>query len=127
MAPVEGFRDDTRGGACRRRSSLGLPPQSHAELDSVARTAFLEISPRRSFPRKRESSLIRTDLDPRLRGGDNKSDFHPLWRAAGPRILCRNSRSDGRLAKKKRCASHMQSDEPNPEMGMEAPGSALNI
>jgi hypothetical protein len=40
-----------------------------------------------SFPRKRESTFFWADVDPRLRGGDNKGDFHLLGWAAGPCTL----------------------------------------
>jgi sugar lactone lactonase YvrE len=47
--------------------------------------SLLKISRPRSFPRKacpelaegRESSFFHTDVDPRLRGGDDNDDFHP--------------------------------------------------
>ena len=48
-----------------------------------------------------------------------------LSRPRGTRCaLCRNSLNEGRLVKKKRCVLHLQSDEPNPAIGMEAPRSA---
>jgi hypothetical protein len=45
---------------------------------TAAGVAFL------SFPRKRESRSLWTDVDPRLRGGDDNSDSHLLGWAAGP-------------------------------------------
>jgi hypothetical protein len=48
------------------------------------RSAFSKITRCRSFPRKRDSSPTWTDLDPRLRGGDNSGDFHLLGLATGP-------------------------------------------
>ena len=69
-----------------RRSALHL--LANAE---ILRFALLKITPCQSFPRKRESSRMWTELDPRLRGGDNTGDFHLLGWAAGPSILSRNS------------------------------------
>ena len=40
-----------------------------------------------SFPRKRESSSMWMDLDPRLRGGDNTGDFHLFGWDAAPSTL----------------------------------------
>jgi hypothetical protein len=37
-----------------------------------------------SFPRKRESSPLWTDVDPRLRGGDEGGDFHLFGWATSP-------------------------------------------
>jgi hypothetical protein len=37
----------------------------------------------RSFPGKRESNPLWTDVDPRLRGGDEGSDFHLIGWATG--------------------------------------------
>jgi hypothetical protein len=51
--------------------------------------ALSKITPCCSFPRKRESTFLRADVDPRLRGGDHTSDFHPARWAAGPRRLGR--------------------------------------
>jgi hypothetical protein len=43
-----------------------------------------KITPCRSFPRKREFSSFWTDVDPRLRGGDNNGDFHFVGWSPGP-------------------------------------------
>jgi hypothetical protein len=45
--------------------------------------SFFAPSKATSFPRKRESIFLWTDLDPRLRGGEEK-DYHFLGWAAGP-------------------------------------------
>jgi len=51
------------------------------------RFALSKITHWESFPRKRESSPFGTDLDPRLRGGDNNRDFHLLGWTVGPWAL----------------------------------------
>jgi len=58
----------------------GVPP---AAAQASLRGALPKISPPRSFPPRRESSFSRTDVDPRLRGGDNIDDFHLLEWATG--------------------------------------------
>ena len=60
-------------------SPLFPKPDSSITLSKIARG--------RSFPRKRESRPLWTDVDPRLRGGDNAGDFHFLGRARGPWAL----------------------------------------
>lgn len=50
---------------------------------TAAGVAFL------SFPRKRGSRFLRTDVDLRLRGGDHNSDSHLLVWAADPWIPSR--------------------------------------
>ena len=57
--------------------------------------ALLKITPRQSFPRKRESSSFWTGLGPRLRGGDNNGDFDLLGWAAGPLIPRRTRQVSG--------------------------------
>jgi hypothetical protein len=64
--------------------------------EQILRFAPSKITPRRSFPRKRESSFFRTGVDPRLRGGDNKGDFHLVGWAPGPcalRMTCDSEQS----------------------------------
>jgi len=53
----------------------------------MLRFAPLKVAAILSFPRKRESTYFWSDVDPRLRGGDNNGDFHLLGWAAGPRTL----------------------------------------
>ena len=60
-----------------------------------------KIAPCRSFPRRRESTFWRADVDPRLRGGDDNSDFHFLGWAAGACTL----RMTGRMAESLRLSS----------------------
>jgi hypothetical protein len=54
-------------------------------------SARSKITLRRSFPRKRESKFSRTDVDPRLRGGDDNGDFRLDGWTAGPCTLSGNS------------------------------------
>jgi hypothetical protein len=56
--------------------------------------ALSKITPCQSFPRKRESSRMWTELDPRLRGGDNTGDFHLFGWAARPWTLSVNCAKD---------------------------------
>jgi hypothetical protein len=67
-----------------REESPHLKAQSVRKNAEILRFALLKITPCLSFPRKRESSSMWTDVDPRLRGGDNTGDFHLLGWAAGP-------------------------------------------
>jgi hypothetical protein len=55
--------------------------------DRIPSFARSKTTPSRSFPRKRESTLFWTDVDPRLRSGDDSGDFHLLQWAAGPCTL----------------------------------------
>ena len=61
----------------------GTPYKVEARGDNTV-TRPAKIAPARSFPRKRESTFLPTDADPRLGGGDNIGDFHPAGWAAGP-------------------------------------------
>jgi hypothetical protein len=64
-------------------SSATEPTEAASPAETSPEGTRLKITPRQSFPRKRESGWFRTGLDPRLRGGDNNGDFHLLGWAAG--------------------------------------------
>jgi hypothetical protein len=67
--------------------SLGSAHRAAPRTKRQLAAAPPKIRPRQSFPRKRESRSFWTDVDPRLRGGDDNGDFHLIGCAAGPWVL----------------------------------------
>jgi hypothetical protein len=77
---VEAAANDEKEKEVRRQEADGGWPIAANRDSGLRRKSFA----RRSFPRNRESTFFRSDVDRRLPRGDDAPDFHPFGWAAGP-------------------------------------------